>query len=192
MISRAEFLLIMPHALQRVDDFLDPLNEAMHEGEIDSPERVAAFVAQLAHESVEFRYMQEIATGERYDNRADLGNTRPEAVKIAESHGSSPGRWWKGHGPIQITGFDNHRDCSKALYGDETILLHDPLRLTRPTDGCRAAVWFWSVHALNAQADKNTEAGFKAITRTINGGLNGYTDRKRYWERAKTVLRAGA
>lgn len=187
-MTREEFLLIMPHAGQRVDDFLDPLNDAMHEGELDSPARIAAFVAQLAHESGEFRYMQELADGSNYDNRADLGNTRPEAIQISEAHGSSPGRWWKGHGPIQITGFDNHRDCSEALYGDPMVLLHDPMKLTRPTDGCRAAVWFWTVNGLNAQADKDTEESFKAITRTINGGLNGWNDRLRYWQRAKSVL----
>ena len=190
MLTRAEFLLIMPLAKSRVDDFLDPLNDAMHEGEIDSTVRMSAFLAQLAHESGEFRYMQELADGSAYDNRADLGNTRPEAVEIATRHGSTPGRWWKGHGPIQITGFDNHRDCSLALYGDETVLLEEPLRLTRPTDGCRAAVWFWSTRALNQWADKNTEESFKAITRRINGGLNGWGERLRYWERARSVLGA--
>ena len=188
MLTRAEFLLIMPNAKSRVVEFYDPLVDAMHEGEIGTPERIAAFIAQLAHESGEFRYMQELADGSAYDHRADLGNTRPEAIEIAERHGSTPGRWWKGHGPIQITGFDNHRDCSLALYGDATVLLEEPLRLTRPTDGCRAAVWFWNENGLNAQADKNTEQAFKAITRTINGGLNGYDDRKRYWDRARSVL----
>lgn len=188
MISESEFLLIMPHAIQRVRDFLDPLNDAMHEGEIETPERMAAFIAQLAHESGEFRYMQELADGSAYDNRADLGNTRQEAIQIAEAHGSSPGRWWKGHGPIQITGFDNHRDCSTALYGDPMVLLNEPMKLTRPTDGCRAAAWFWNTRNLSQWADKNTEEAFKAITRRINGGLNGWHDRLRYWERAKSVL----
>ena len=188
MITESEFLLIMPHAIQRVMVFLDPLNEAMDEGEINTPERTAAFLAQLAHESGEFRYMQELADGSAYDHRADLGNTRPEAIQISESHGSSPGRWWKGHGPIQITGYDNHRDCSEALYGDPMVLLHDPMRLTRPTDGCRSAVWFWNTRNLNTWADKDTEEGFKAITRRINGGLNGWNDRLRYWERARSVL----
>lgn len=188
MITESEFLLIMPHAHQRVVDFLDPLNEAMAEGDIATPERVSAFVAQLAHESGEFRYMQELADGSAYDDRADLGNTRAEAVEISGRHGSSPGRWWKGHGPIQITGFDCHRDCSLALYGDERVLLENPMKLTRPTDGCRAAVWFWNSRNLSAWADKNTEDAFKAITRRINGGLNGWQERLRYWQRAKSVL----
>jgi putative chitinase len=162
----------------------------MVEGGIYTPARVAAFLAQLAHESGEFRYMQELADGSAYDNRPDLGNTRPEAIEVAERHGSTPGRWFKGHGPLQITGFDNHRDCSLALYGDASILLDEPLRLTRPTDGCRAAVWFWTIRGLNAQADKNTEIAFKAITRSINGGLNGYAERARYWQRARSVVGA--
>jgi predicted chitinase len=64
------------------------------------------------------------------------------------------------------------------------------LRLTRPTDGCRAAVWFWNVNGLSAQADRNTEAGFRAITLTINGGLSHYDERHRYWMRARSVLGA--
>lgn len=190
MITEGEFLAIMPSALQRVGDFLDALNDAMHEGEIDTPARMSAFLAQLAHESGEFRYMQELADGSAYDARADLGNTRAEAIRIAESHGSSPGRWWKGHGPMQITGYDNHRDCSEALYGDPMVLLHEPLKLTRPTDGCRAAAWYWNTRGLSLWADKNTEDAFRAITRRINGGLNGYHDRKRYWDRARSVLGA--
>jgi putative chitinase len=190
MLTREEFLIIMPLAKNKIDDFLEPLNDAMHEGEIDTGPRMAAFLAQLAHESGQFRYMQELADGSAYDNRKDLGNTRPEAIQIAEAHGSTPGRWWKGHGPIQITGYDNHRECSETLYGDPMVLLHEPLRLTRPTDGCRGAVWFWTKHGLNGQADKNTEESFRSITRTINGGLNGYADRRQYWLRALSVLGA--
>jgi putative chitinase len=70
------------------------------------------------------------------------------------------------------------------------ILLHDPMRLTRPTAGCRSAVWFWNDRGLNAIADQNTEDAFKKITRVINGGMNGYHDRKRFWDRARSVLGA--
>lgn len=107
MITLDQLKKIVPYAGQRAGVFLVPLNEAMDEFGIDTPARKAAFVAQLAHESWSFRYVSEIASGLAYNGRKDLGNTRPEAIRIAAEHGSTPGPWWKGHGLIQITGYDN-------------------------------------------------------------------------------------
>jgi predicted chitinase len=85
------------------------INEAMAEFEITTPMRAAAFIAQLFHESGGLIYMEEIASGAAYDNRKDLGNTRPEAIAAAKARGTSPGRLFKGRGPIQLTGFDNYK-----------------------------------------------------------------------------------
>lgn len=170
---------------KRLATFVEPLNAAMQEFGINTLPRQAAFLAQLAHESGGFFYVREIASGAAYEGREDLGNTRAEAITIAAEHNSSPGRWWKGHGLIQITGFDNHAECSEALYGDRLVLLHEPSRLEQPLDAARSAAWFWSAHDLNQLADVGD---FKRITRTINGGLRGYTDRLTYWERAQERL----
>lgn len=182
-ITQSELVTIMPYAAKRTPAFVDPLNAAMEEFEINTFKRASAFLAQLAHESAELRYMEELADGSAYDHRADLGNTRPEAVEIAGSHGTTPGRWWKGHGPIQITGYDNHKACGEYLGLD---LLNNPKLLTTPENGCRSSGWFWTkFKGLNVFADR---AEFLTITKRINGGTNGWDSRLEYYNRALKVL----
>lgn len=164
---------IMPAGRKRLPDFVAPLNAAMAEFSIITSERVTAFLAQIAHESGQFRYMAEIASGAAYEGREDLGNTEP-----------GDGRKFKGRGPIQITGRDNYRACSIALYGDER-LLDDPSLLEQPEDGCRAAGWFWKTHGLNLLADTGD---FDRITRRINGGQNGRDERIALWKTAQRTL----
>lgn len=170
--------LIMPNIGKRAEVFVDPLNAAMKEWEIVTALREAGFLAQLAHESGEFRYMRELADGKAYD-------TGPLAVRLGNTpEADGDGQKYKGHGPIQITGYDNHQKCSIALYGDER-LLDEPTLLEQPLDGCRAAGWFWAKHGLNELADKRD---FRTITKRINGGFNGYEEREAYYERALEVL----
>lgn len=166
---------IMPLAKGRASVFLPWLNAAMFEFGINTSKRVAAFIAQLAHESGELRYMRELASGEAYEGREDLGNTSVgDGVKF------------KGRGPIQITGKNNYRDCSLALFGDER-LLDQPELLEQPEHGCRAAGWFWKTRKLNHLADNGK---FVAITKRINGGKNGLADREAYYKRALVVMGA--
>ncbi len=184
LVSLEQLVRIMPEGSGRLPLFVVPLNRAMHEFDITTERRIEAFLPQLAHESGRFLYMRELASGAAYDGRADLGNTDLEAIRIAAQHGTTPGRFWKGHGPIQITGFENHKRCSLALYGD-LRLLDNPARLEQPEDGCRAAAWFWKVKGLNELADAGN---FDRITRRINGGTNGAADRIALWEVAKEII----
>jgi putative chitinase len=86
MISAQQLHKIMPSATPaRIANFIGPLNATMEEFGINTPKRQAAFLAQLAHESGSLRYVQEIASGAAYDNRADIGNTRPDAIALANS-----------------------------------------------------------------------------------------------------------
>ena len=97
MITISQLKKICPSTrLTRLEELIDPLIDAMIEFEIDTPLRASAFIAQLAHESASFVYFEELASGKAYDNRADLGNTRPEAIEIARLYNTTPGRWWKG------------------------------------------------------------------------------------------------
>lgn len=178
-----DLIQIMPLARSRIPQFVGPLNASMDEFEINRPRRQASYIAQLAHESGQLIYMQELASGEAYDRRENLGNTRLEAIEIAAANGSTPGRWWKGHGPIQITGYDNHKACGEYLGLD---LLNFPRLICEPEHGCRAAGWYWHVFKnLNPVADAGD---FKAITRAVNGGMNGWAERLAYYERACKVL----
>ena len=117
---------------ERAEIFAGPLSEACALFEINTPARLAAFLAQLAHESGALKYMAELASGDAYEGRADLGNTQP-----------GDGRRFKGHGPIQITGRFNHRAVRPALLlaGYESVpdFEAEPERLTEPRWGCAAA-----------------------------------------------------
>jgi predicted chitinase len=151
--------------------YLPYLNAAMREFEIATYLRASAFLAQLAHESAELRYFQEIASGKAYEGRKDLGNTKPgDGVK------------YKGHGPIQITGRANHTACGRALGLD---LVNNPTLITLPPNAFRSAGWFWDTCGLNALADQRL---FKAITKKINGGFNGLADRQKYYDRALRII----
>lgn len=171
MISLDELKKIMPYAGSRADTFHEPLIAAMSEFEINSVARQGMFLAQIAHESGSLKYVREIASGEAYEGRADLGNTEP-----------GDGVRYRGRGLIQITGRANYRDCGAALGVD---LLASPELLESPELACRSAAWFWKSRGLNEIADKGD---FKLVTKRINGGYNGYQDRLKYYERAQQVL----
>lgn len=180
MITESQLIEIMPHARKRAALWLEPLNVAMTEFGIDTSRRVAAFLAQIAHESAELRYVRELASGEAYDTGRPaerLGNT-------LDADGD--GQRFKGRGLIQITGRYNYRQCSMALFGDSQILLDEPELLEEPNNAARSAAWYWWVRGLNVTAD--CPNSFQTITRVINGGLNGYAERVAYFEQAKRVL----
>lgn len=163
----------MPYSTSRLDEFLAPINAAMYEFEIYGPLRISAFLAQVAHESGELRYVKEIASGEAYEGRHDLGNTEP-----------GDGQRFKGRGLFQVTGRANYTQCSDALFGD-LRLLDNPEILEKPEHAAMSAGWFWNSRHLNQLADLED---FRGITKKINGGYNGYPARVEYYERAKLVL----
>lgn len=181
MLSLEQLNQIMPYGKARHPKFLPFLNKWMPKYGINTPARKAAFLAQLAHESGEFRYVEELASGQAYDTgrlAKNLGNT-PEA--------DGDGQFYKGHGLIQITGKANHLRVSKALFGDDRLLTN-PKLLCEPEWAVASACWFWTAHGLNELADKGE---FTTITRRINGGTNGMEDRTKYWTRAKKILGVG-
>lgn len=174
MITFDELKEIIPHAGARMSIFQLPLVEAMEEFGIVTPKRQAAFLAQIAHESGSLRYVRELASGAAYEGRADLGNTEP-----------GDGVRFKGRGLIQITGRANYCSCSLALYGDTEMLLEQPEILEGVPAACRSAAWWWQAHGLNEIADAGE---FARITRRINGGLNGQTERLAFYRTALEVL----
>lgn len=190
-ITQAQLSTIMPQASPNtLLRYLPHLNAAMAEWGIDTPQRQAAFLAQLAHESGQLRYVSELADGYAYNDRADLGNTSIDAILAAADHGAEPGPWWKGHGLIQITGYANHVECGQALGLD---LVNSPLLLCEPVHAARSAAWFWHRWDLNRWADVGD---FDGVSDMINrgrktakvGDANGYADRIAAYRRAQTAL----
>ena len=130
-------------------------------GILDNSLRLTHFLAQLAHESGNFRYMEEIASGAAYEGRKDLGNTQ-----------AGDGKRYKGRGPIQLTGRANYRKYGQQLGID---FENNPEIVALPSVGLLVACKFWADNGLNALADKDDVL---TITRRINGGTNGLADRK--------------
>ncbi|MGB0955051.1 MAG: glycoside hydrolase family 19 protein [Panacagrimonas sp.] len=148
--------------------------KAMANRKIDSPLRQAHFLAQIGHESGELRFRAEIASGEAYEGRADLGNTQ-----------NGDGKRFKGRGLIQLTGRANYAEYGKAL-GREAELLKEPELVETDIHLCSdVAGWFWGKRGLNAMADDDD---LTAVTRRINGGVNGLEDRRRLLSRTKSLL----
>ncbi|WNG36709.1 LysM peptidoglycan-binding domain-containing protein [Archangium violaceum] len=173
-VSLQQLRAIMPNlSADRAQQLLPHLNSAMREANINTPRRQAAFLAQLAHESAQFRYFEEIASGAAYEGRRDLGNTQP-----------GDGVRYKGRGPIQLTGRSNYRAAGQALGID---LENNPHRAADPDVGFRTAAWFWNSRNLNAYADAGN---FDAVTYRVNGGYNGKASRDAYYQRALSVLGA--
>jgi len=138
---------------------------------IMSPLRLAHFMAQLVHESGSFRYMEEIASGAAYEGRADLGNTQP-----------GDGKRYKGRGPIQLTGRANYRRFGRLIGID---LESAPEIAANPSIGLHLALEYWRDRGLNAIADADDVT---TITKRINGGLNGFDDRKAHLAKIKGWL----
>ncbi|TCM17194.1 putative chitinase [Novosphingobium sp. PhB165] len=145
-------------------------------GIMDSPLRLAHFLGQVIHESGGFHYMEEIwgptPAQQRYEGRADLGNSQP-----------GDGKRYKGRGPIQITGRSNYRAYGQRLGID---LEGNPALAADPAIGLRIALEFWKMNGLNALADKDDVEG---ITHRINGGVNGLADRKAQLAKLKGWMR---
>jgi putative chitinase len=158
-----------------VATFWSPLDRTMQRYGIDTPLRRAHFLAQVGHESGALRYEEELASGEAYEGRADLGNTKP-----------GDGPRFKGRGLIQLTGRANYAAYGEAR-GIDFTRGDAPSRIAEdPELAADVAGWFWQSRKLNARADVDD---VRAVTRRVNGGYNGLADRIEYLRRAKFFLR---
>jgi predicted chitinase len=155
---------------------------AMTEFAIDAPARTAAFLAQLAHESGQLRFMEEIWGPTPAQRRYEPPSTL--ATQLGNTD-AGDGLTFKGRGPIQITGRANYRRFGDLLGVD---LVAAPARAAQPELAFRIAGLFWSKKGLNELADQATADAFREITRRINGGFNGLPDRQQFYATARTVL----
>ena len=174
-VTTHQLLQILPNAGPVAGVFVPVLNTAMNRYQIVGSKRVAAFIAQIGHESGQLKYIKEIwgptVAQTRYEGRADLGNTEP-----------GDGSKYRGRGLIQITGRANYKACGEAL---DLELINHPELLEKPQHACMSAAWFWSTKGLSTLAD---EGKFETITRRINGGLTGLAERQMLYARALKVL----
>lgn len=167
----------------RLDEFVASFNMyAVHFG-IDTTKRVVHYLAQVFHESGSLRYVEEIASGAAYDTgklAAALGNT-PEK--------DGDGQRYKGRGFIQLTGTANYRDFNNSDMCTEDVLKH-PEKVAQYPLNQIASMWFWQKKKLNdlADSDDGGTAGedvVKRITKKVNGGTNGLSNRLYLYRRFK-------
>lgn len=209
-INEQQLLRILPNAGKKAGVFVPALNAAMGKYGIITRLRMAAFLAQIGHESGHLQRVKEnlnyraerirevglaSSPGSRWRSlvprAAELAGN-PERLANAVYGGrmgngaESTGDGWRfpGRGLIQLTGRLNYNACSEALFSDGR-LLNTPELLENPVYASMSAAWFWQVNGLNGMADR---ADLLQITKTINGGTNGLQDRQELYERALMVL----
>ena len=174
-ITVQQLLRILPNASRVAGVFVPVLNTAMSRYQIIGTKRLAAFIAQIGHESGQLKYVKEIwgptAAQAKYEGRKDLGNTV-----------AGDGSKYRGRGLIQITGRANYMACGEGLGLD---LINQPELLEKPQHACMSAAWFWATKGLSTLADAGQ---FDKITQRINGGQNGAADRQALYARALKVL----
>lgn len=183
MITDDQLRSIMPKLpAPKAAELLPPLNAAIEEFAIGSPARSTAFLAQLAHESGQFRFMEEIWGPTDAQRRYEPVSTLATRLGNTET---GDGKRFKGRGPIQLTGRANYARFGQLLGVD---LVANPPAAATPAIAFRIAGLFWSKKGLNELADLGTADAFKEITRRINGGSNGLVEREKFYTIAKQVV----
>jgi putative chitinase len=205
-ITQAQLAQIIPNN-PYVEHWCKALNKILPDYEIDTPERVAAFLAQCAHESAGFtalqenlnyraatlrkvfpKYFPDDAIAEQYasqPNKAELIANRVYANRMGngDEH-SGDGFRYCGRGLIQLTGRQNYTRFAESI---DTPVEQIPEFLATFEGAIQSACWFWETNNLNQYADSGD---ILTMTKRINGGTIGLDDRKRHYEHAKHVLGA--
>lgn len=172
MITREMIKAIAPNSKEEiVVPLVKYLNMYMPKYGVDNYLRICHFLAQAAHEAASFRTLEEYASGADYEGRKDLGNTQ-----------KGDGIRYKGRGIFQLTGRANYRTIGAKLGYD---LENNPELAKTPEVSVLTALEYWRSRNLSQLADADN---VELITRRINGGLNGFEDRKKYLERCKRVI----
>lgn len=202
--TQLRFLMPLVEATE-ADVYAPLITAATDEFGIDTPVQMAAFLAQMAHESGQLERWTEnlnyspqrlmVVWPKRFPtlNAARQYARQPEKLAnfiYANRNGngdaaSGDGWRYRGRGPFQITGRDNYSACAAAL---KLPLMAEPELLAEPAHGFRSAAWYWQSRDLSSLADLNTDAAFETITRRINGGTVGLSERRLFWQRAKKAL----
>ena len=157
---------------QVTDIQVSELQNCLVKFEINTLPRIRHFMAQISHESGAGRYTEEIASGDAYEWREDLGNNQ-----------RGDGRRFKGAGYIQLTGranyqaFANYMKDPRIMEGVSYVSMRYPFT---------SAGFWWHRNGMNALCDTNPTV--EQVTRRVNGGYNGLADRKMYYDRCLKYL----
>lgn len=194
---------LVPRAIGGPDWWFNEMQEAFPKYEIVTVARVASFIAQCAHESGGFSMMEEnlnykAATltklwpqryppgiAEQYAGKPELIANKSYGGRMGNGPEATGDGWkFRGRGLIQLTGRSNYTACSRAMFGDDT-LVENPDILFDPYYAIHSACWFWDKNKLNQFADSGD---FITMTKRINGGTIGLADRQKHFKHAVEVL----
>jgi len=185
-----------------IDHWYDALEQLLDDYEINTPQRVAAFIAQCAHESGNFvfikenlnykaaslrkvfpKYFPDDAIAVAYANKPEMIANRVYANRMGNGdEASGDGYRYCGRGLIQLTGKDNYTFFAGSL----DISVEEAAEYLATFEGaCQSACWFWESNNLNQWADKGD---ILTLTKRINGGTIGLEDRIKHYNHALHVL----
>lgn len=205
MITAEQFHHLFPRA-QDPQSWVDSMNEVFPTYEINTPKRVAAFLAQCGHESggwttfeenlnysaqglcnIFKKYFPTLESAQPYARQPQKIANKVYANRMGNGPESSGDGWkYRGRGPIQLTGKDNYRAFAQEMFDDWENLFENPDWVTSDKDfALMSAIWFWNKNKLNREADAGD---IKTMTKKINGGYIGLEDRIKHYEEAIHLL----
>lgn len=205
MITADQFHHLFPRA-QDPESWAASMNEVFPTYDINTPQRVAAFLAQCGHESGGWTVFEEnlnysaqglMKVFPKYFPTAELANAyAKQPQKIANriyssrmgngDENSGDGYKYRGRGPIQLTGRSNYTAFAKEMFDDWQNVVDNPDWVTADRDfALMSAIWFWNKNKLNAQADSGD---IKLMTKKINGGYIGLEDRIKHYNECIELL----
>ena len=194
----------MVPGITHADHWIEAFDQLLPDYEINTPKRVAAFIAQCAHESGNFRFLKEnlnykaeslMKTFPKYFSDRDTANAyAKQPIKIANrvyanrmgngDEASGDGYRYCGRGLIQLTGKTNYDWFAASL---EISATEASEYLETFEGAAQSACWFWESNNLNVEADAGD---IKKMTKKINGGYIGLDDRIKHYEHALHILGA--
>lgn len=194
----------MVHGINHADHWCRVLEQLLPDYEINTPKRIAAFIAQCAHESGGFKFLKEnlnykaeslvkvfpkyfpdMATARAYEKKPEKIANRVYANRMGNGNEASGDGWrYCGRGLIQLTGKDNY----SWFAGSIQVSVEEAAEYLQTFEGAaQSACWFWETNNLNKEADAGD---IKLMTRKINGGYIGLEDRVKHYNHALHVLGA--
>jgi putative chitinase len=200
MLTLEQFKLICP-ACKEPEEWCELLSSELYHHGFETNEQIAMFIAQTAHESMEYnvltenlnysaerllvvfpKYFRGVDTKPFHRNPQDIAN-RVYANRMGNgSPDSGDGYKYRGRGVLQVTGKNNYRACSEYLYGDPNVLLEDPDQLLYKPNALGSALWYWFANRLLMVSD------ITKATKIINGGNIGMEDRVKKYNKILNIL----
>jgi putative chitinase len=173
LVSKTQLAYIWDCSEKLIQDWeIVELNEALKKADITTKPRIRHFLSQISHESGGGRYTKELASGEDYEFRDDLGN-----------YYEGDGVKFKGAGYIQLTGRANYQEFSDYMKDPKIMEGVDYVSKTYPMG---SASFWWCNNDMNDLVDSG--ASVEDVTLRVNGGYNGLDDRLWYYQRCLDIL----